>query len=114
MLLRASSQISSKENARIIFQTPLGKRVVEYKRAQVVRCFVSDASPHDVSFIFILIHSFARKEVEGNGVGNSGFRFSIGCMGVGTQKGLILEQIRLNEMIHDLSFFFKSSCWEEE
>lgn len=71
-----------------------------------MRCFVSDASPHDISFIFFLIHSFVRKEVEGNGVGNSGFQSSIGYMGVGTKKGLILEQIRLNEMIHDLSFFF--------
>lgn len=76
-----------------------------------MRCFVSDASPHDI-FFFFLIHSFVRKEVEGNGVGNSGFLSSIGCMGVGTQKGLILEQIRLNEMIHDLSFFL-SSCWDE-
>lgn len=50
--------------------------------------------------------------MDGNGVGDSGFQFSIGFMGVGTQKGLILEQIRLNEMIHDLSFF-SSSCWEE-
>lgn len=80
-----------------------------------VCCSVSDASLHDVflsvflfvSFFFFSVQSFVRKGVESNGVGDSGFQFSIGCMGVGTQKGLILEQIRLNEMIHDLSSFIQ-------
>lgn len=75
-------------------------------------CIALFPMPHRMifffSFLFFLIQWFVRKELEGHGVGDSGFQFSIGCMGVGTQKGLILEQIRLNEMIHDdLSFFYQ-------
>lgn len=75
------------ENAHITFQTSLGKKAVEYKRAQRVRCFVFNASSHDISLIFFLIHSFVRKEVEGNGVGNSDFQVFCRVHGRWNTKG---------------------------
>lgn len=68
--------------------------------------FALNASLHDMTVLFFSFFLEIRSLGRGGGTGvDDCFRFISGGTGVGTQKGLIFEQVLLIEMIHDLSFF---------
>ncbi|PTB36696.1 hypothetical protein M441DRAFT_267947 [Trichoderma asperellum CBS 433.97] len=94
MLLRASFQVSTMKMRTLFFRhlERRGSLNIGELREYVAPFLM----PHSTMFFFlsfslflVSVQSFVRKGVESNGVGDSGFQFSIGCMGVGTQKGLI-------------------------